>query len=241
MDKKKIVHQLDTPYSTAKWPELALHDQDAILELLCTLLAPIGEYRAQNVTRSKGKREKKRKRALAKDDKVPTPPSPPPPELMDHVEVGLVAVTRRLQGMGVAPKGTNSSQPAAVDGKTSTKRPYSAVFIARAAQPSILNGHLPQMIAVASKTRPDHDPVRLVGLSKACEARLSEALGIPRVSCIALDADAPNAAMLLTFVRAHVSAIPLAWLPEAQVGEFQTTKINHMATTIGARKQVIES
>ncbi|KXJ97574.1 hypothetical protein Micbo1qcDRAFT_200245 [Microdochium bolleyi] len=209
MDKKKIVHQLDTPYSTAKWPEIAPHDQDAILELLCTLLAPIGEHRAQYGKSSKGKRDKKRKRALEKDGKESTSPSPPSPELMAHVDVGLVAVTRRLQGMTAKSQREDADRVGAVAmaDKSSAQRPYSAVFVVRAAQPSILNSHLPQMIAAASKACPSQEPVRLV-------------------------------ATLMTFVREHVPFIPLDWLPGAQSGEFQPTKINSVATTIGLRKQI---
>ncbi|KAH7041163.1 uncharacterized protein B0I36DRAFT_20097 [Microdochium trichocladiopsis] len=242
MDKKKIVHQLDTPYSTAKWPEIALDDQDTVLELLCTLLSPIGEHRAQHVQRSKGKRDTKRKRTEKSPGTIKAPSPPPAPELLSHIDVGLVAVTRRLQNLS---KDTRADPPKiqllATGEDKAVQRPCAAVFVARASQPSILNSHLPQLIAVASQALPDEEPIRLFGISKSCEARLSDALGIPRVSCIAMDADAPGAKTILSFVRERVPPVTLEWLAVARSGEYQTTNIKHVATTIGARKQVAKT
>ena len=203
-----------------------------------SLLSPIGEHRARHVSHSKGKRDKKRKRGETKEENVFPPASPPPPELVSHIDVGLVAVTRRLQQSGtwLNAEHSKTEYTSGVASETSRK-PYAVVFVARAAQPSILNSHLPQLIAVASQACTEKEPIRLFGISKACEARLSEALGLPRASCIALDDGAPGAAVLLDFVRKHVSPITLDWLAMARTGDFQSTSIKHIATTIGMRKQ----
>lgn len=225
--------------TTFSRPQIAFEDQDTLLELLCSLLSPIGQYRSQHLQPSKGKRDKKRKRkeAEATDSH---PMVPPAPELTSYVDAGLSAVTRSLEN--AAAKGrslviTARSGNEAADEECDVLS-YSVIFIARSGQPSILNSHLPQMVAVASATHPSKPPIRLVGLSRACEDRLSECLGIPRVSCIGIREDAPNSKALVDFARQHVPTIEVPWLEEAQKAEYKETKINTIQTTIGAKKQI---
>ncbi|KAI0395297.1 hypothetical protein F5Y17DRAFT_423823 [Xylariaceae sp. FL0594] len=237
MDKKKrLVFQLDTPYSAVSWPELQPRDQDTILQLLCGLLSPLGHYRSQHVKVSKGKRAKKRKQGenLAQDAAQPVPPAP---ELRSYIDIGLSSVSRCLQ-QAVSKTSTaeiqhKSPQP----GDSPPTRFYSVIFVARSGQPNALSSHLPQMVAVASKCQPSLPPIRLVELPKACESRLSDALGIPRVSCVGLCVDAPNSQSLVEFVQSHVPAIEVPWLSEAIRPEHRATKINTIETTIGARKK----
>ncbi len=117
-------------------------------------------------------------------------------------------------------------------------KPYTVVFVARAGQSSAFHSHFPQMVALAARSQPaDDEAVRLVGLSKACEDRLSAALGIPRASSIALRGDAPQAKGLVDFVRARVAPVDVAWLREAQGGAgFLETRIAAVPTRIGVKK-----
>lgn len=228
--KKKLIYQLDTPYSAISWPSISFEDQETILELLCNLLGPLGQYRSQYVQLSKGKRDKKRKR------KAPTTAykdlSPPPaPELKSYIDVGLTAVTRHLQDKA-------QSVESNLEDKRATPS-YSAIFVARSAYPNALNGHLPQMVAVASESHPEQMPIRLVGLSKSYEDRLSESLGIPRVSCIGLREQAPNSKALIEFVRQHVPVIEVQWLEEARQAEHRETNINTIETFVSSKKQHI--
>lgn len=186
---------------------------------------------------SRGKRDKKRKRKTegtqTKDLSLP-----PPPELKSYIDVGITAITRHLQEM--TSQAQNSSMMEIEDEPPSqgaTHPFYSVIFVARSGQPSALNGHLPQMVAVASKSYPGRIPIRLVGLSKSCEDRLSEALGIPRVSCIGLREDAPSSKALVEFTRQHVPIIEIQWLEEAKQAEHRETNINTIQTTIGTKKQ----
>ena len=203
-----------------------------------SLLAPLGQYRAQHVHPSKGKRDKKRKRKDPDKSASSPPPVPPAPELRSHVDVGLSAVTRGLQESTVAARQPAGDAPPAErpirDGAT---RCYSVIVVARSGHPNILNSHLPQMVAVASKAHPEQPPIRLVGLSKACEERLAQSLGIPRVSCIGLHSDAPNSKPLVDFARERVPVSDIQWLDEAGKAEYRTTKINSVETFVGAKKQ----
>ncbi|KAI1326374.1 hypothetical protein F5Y16DRAFT_375091 [Xylariaceae sp. FL0255] len=238
MDKKtKPVYSLNTPYSTVAWPQISIQDQDTILELLCSLLIPLGNYRAQYSYPSKGNRARKRKRKHEADQQDVLP-VPPVPDLQSRVDIGLSSVTRGLQKM-VADGNDTAKSPEDEQSTNSTAAGpcYSLIFVPRSAQPTTLSSHLPQMVAVASKAHPSRTPPRLVGFSKACEDRLSEALGIPRVSCIGLHDDALNAKPLVDFARAHVPIVEVPWLEEASRGEYRDTKIDRFNTVIGTKQK----
>ncbi|KAL7626868.1 RNase P and RNase MRP subunit [Parahypoxylon ruwenzoriense] len=204
-------------------PHVTLEHQETILELLCTLLVPLGQYRSEYIQPSKGKRDKKRKRQGPTTHSMDFSP-PPAPEIKSYIDVGLAAVTRSLQE--TASKGQSSE----------SNRPYSAIFVARSGQPNALNCHLPQMVAAASKSRQARAPTRLVGLSKACEDRLSESVGIPRVSCIGLREGAWNSKALVEFTRQHVPIIEAQWLQDVRQGEHKGTSINAIETFVGRKK-----
>ncbi|KAL2259797.1 hypothetical protein VTK26DRAFT_6390 [Humicola hyalothermophila] len=245
MERKRIVHTLDTPYSAVTWPQINQEDQDAILELLCDLLAPIGTHRRSFIVPSKGKRKRRSPTKTAGGAATiaapvpPAPPAPPAPELAAFVDVGLSQISRGLQTMSSkdgrkAPPGdatTQQSKP--INPKD---KPYSVVFVARSGQSSAFHCHFPQMVALAARSQPTETALRLVGLSKACEERLSAALGIPRVSSIGLREDAPHAKGLVDFVRERVAPIQVAWLEEARSAKFLETKIDAVPTRIGTKK-----
>ncbi|KAH8673878.1 hypothetical protein BX600DRAFT_509107 [Xylariales sp. PMI_506] len=239
MEKKKFAFQLDTPYSAVSWPHITPEDQDTMLELLSTLLSPIGHHRSRHSQPSRGRRERKRKRREAvATDSQPLPP--PTPEIAFSVDIGLSKVSRSLQKAAAKPGDdmSGSGLASTVCEDKVKNRTYAAIFVARPGQPSILNSHLPQMIALASAANPEDVPIRLVGFSKACQDRLSEVLGIPRVSCIGLHDDAPGSKSLIDFTRKHVPLVEVQWLKDAVNPEYQETKINTLETIIGSKKQV---
>jgi len=123
--------------------------------------------------------------------------------------------------------------------------PYTVIFVARAGQSSAFHSHFPQMVALAAAAAAAADnndeAVRLVGLSsKACEDRLSAALGIPRASSIALRGGGPpppQAKGLVDFVRARVAPVEAEWLrEERRGGKFLETRIAAVPTRVGAKK-----
>lgn len=238
MDRKRLVHQLDTPYSAVEWPQIQQDDQDSILELLCNLLSPLGEYRRKYTSRSKGKRSKAKQKEQSQAGEAPAAEAvkPPPPELGKYVDVGLASITRGLQqpaatGNPGGPKTRSGNSKAS--GDAAGNIPYAVVFVARSGQSSAFHCHFPQMVAVASES----SPVRLVGFSKACEDRWSECLGIPRASSVALRADAPQSQALLDFVRQKVALVEVPWLKEAATAGYQETKINTTEAPVGRKKQ----
>ncbi|KAI1180000.1 hypothetical protein F4777DRAFT_530647 [Nemania sp. FL0916] len=233
--KKKVIFHLDTPFSAAAWPQILSKDQETILELLCSLLSPLGYYRSQYIYASKGSRAKKRKRKEESDQEPK--PLPPAPEIQSYIDVGLACVSRCLQTSTSEGLGPDSLPDGVISSEIPTSRFYSAIFVARSGQPNALSSHLPQMVAVACKSHPSQPPIRLVELPRACESRLCESLGIHRVSCIGIYANAPNSNALIDFTRNHVGIIQVPWLQEAGKAEYRAVKIKATETAIGDRKK----
>ncbi|KAL7807334.1 hypothetical protein V8C44DRAFT_337481 [Trichoderma aethiopicum] len=227
--KKRLVHHLDTPFSTSSWPVISLDDQDAILELLCHLLSPIGQHRRLHIKPSKGKRaarrEKKTKMKLDEpSDSIKIEP-PPVPELSASVDIGFNSITNNLGSL--AQSSDSTARPS---------KGYSMIFVARGSQSPAFNHHFPQMVAAASRNLPDKEKIRLVGFSKPCSERLGSALGIPRVSSVAVSPHAPGADALFALVQSTVSPVESPWLDEAACATYKPTVIGSVETTVGTKR-----
>lgn len=166
---------------------------------------------------------------------MPSRDVPPAPELGAFVDVGLANISRVLEKMADS-KGVSDRN--LMEGMGRKEDPaYLAVFVARSGQPAAFNSHFPQMVAVASRSHPELDQVRLIGFSGACEDRLSHCLGIPRASSIAIRVGAPQSKPLVDFVRAHVPAVEVAWFQEAGTAQHRPTNIVTTETAVGAKRQ----
>lgn len=110
-------------------------------------------------------------------------------------------------------------------------KPLVAVFVPRAEQPPVLHTHLPLLIKAASLASPSLPPIRLVALPKGAEARLSTALGIPRVGLVGLTDGSPYASQLIEFSRIHVPEVEIPWLQESTAGSYLPTIVNTIHTT----------
>ncbi|KAF4967815.1 hypothetical protein FSARC_4707 [Fusarium sarcochroum] len=226
--RKRVVHQLDTPFSTVAWPAISTEDQDTILELLCDLLSPLGQHRQMHIKRSKGKRAaQKEKDAMRASDAPEQPPVPPMPEIEGSIDAGLNSITRNLQSW--SRKDTESTEG-------ESKRQYSMVFVTRGNQASTFNCHFPQMIGAASKHIPFDEQIRLVGFSKPCSERLSTCLGVPRVSSLAIIKDAPGVRALQDFVMKTVAPVEASWLNGSADAQYLAPKINAVETTVGPKR-----
>lgn len=205
-----------------------------------SLLSPLGHHRRSFISPSKGKRAKKRKRKVAEADTA-ADAVPPAPQLAKYVDLGLASISRSLEKVSAQPRRDDPPASEATDQKRTSEElpcePYSIIFVARSGQPSAFHSHFPQMVAVASKSVPSRQPIRLVGFSAACEERLSSALGIPRISSIGLREGAPHTKALVEFVREHVPPVDMTWYQETKNGRFMETKINAIEVPIGTKKQ----
>ncbi|KAK4227672.1 hypothetical protein QBC38DRAFT_477073 [Podospora fimiseda] len=206
MERKRIVHTLDTPYSTVEWPSITPQSQQTILDLLCHLLTPLANHR-NSLPPSKGKRKR------SNPPPSQSTPPPPPPPIKPYIDIGLPLIHRTLQ---------------------STPSAYIALFIPKTGQSPIFNCLFPSMIGSLSPE------VRLVGFDmKEAAERLSEAAGIPRVSCVGIKKDAPEFLVkgLVEFIQENVKEVEVKWLKEVERGEFLETRIKGVVTMVGKGKE----
>lgn len=147
----------------------------------------------------------------------------------------MSCISRNLQGrasLTAAPAATQED-PSLQQLPETAPKPYTLVFVARSGVSSAFHCHFPQMVALSASSRPSDPPIRLVGFSKSCQERLSVALGLPRVSSIALREGAPQAKGLLDFVREHVEPIVISSIP---THGYQETNIDAVQTKIGTAR-----
>ena len=85
---------------------------------------------------------------------------------------------------------------------------------------------LPSLIAQIAHTQSSHRPqTLLVPLSIHSEAKLSSALGIPRVGVVGVFEDAPGAEALQEYVRDNVALVDVPWVGEVGDGRWLGTRI----------------
>ena len=182
-----------------------------------SLLSPIGNHRRAHITPSKGKRKKRAKIQGTDGDSTQDLAAPPKPAINDHISIGLTSVTKSMVG----EDGENNKRPC-------------MIFVARGAQSSAFNCHFPKMVASATRPGPSSSDIRLVGFSRSSSDRLSECLGIARVSSLAVFSDAPGCAALWEMVKKVVPKVDSPWLEK---GAYLPTKINTIHTTVGVKRE----
>ena len=110
--------------------------------------------------------------------------------------------------------------------KLAQPKPLLAVFVPCLGESSKLYSHLPILVKTASMAFPDLPTIRLVTLPLHAEARLREALKLPRVGLIGLRCDAPGVSALTEMIRADVPELVVPWLEESKAGVYLPTEIN---------------
>lgn len=161
---------------------------------------------------SKGKKDKKRKRAMA----IPAPPIPSPPEISPFVIVGLNNIVRRLESLSHESKPQRNLDTAATSSSeedlSAETNHFSAIFVISSLIPRTLQSFLPQLAYTSSKTHPELPPTRLVHLPNGYEARLCQALCLPRVSCVGILAGALQTKTIIALAQESVPEMKMSWL-----------------------------
>jgi RNase P subunit Pop3 len=116
-------------------------------------------------------------------------------------------------------------------------RHFAAIFIPRSSQPPILHAHLPQLVVTASLASPELPATRMVQLPGGCDARLAEALGLPRVSFVGILDGAPHSKSLVDLVRECVPEVEIPWLDEAKNSVYLPVKINAIESFVPVAKK----
>lgn len=223
-----------------------------VLTAFFRILSPLGIRRVERQIRSKEKRKHKRKRTESGLD-LPTPTNPesegplPPAEVSSGVLVGLRQVTEDLSRQAACSRPATSDAAETQDPSGESppelqdspkERPLVLVFACRSTRPSVMNAHLPLLVAAASAVHPQRPPIRLVQLSKEGEARLCTSLGLPRVGCVGLLEGTLNSRPLVEFVRSNVAEIDVPWLGGGGHGKYLPLKVNAIETFQTVAKKV---
>ncbi|KAL1918963.1 uncharacterized protein VTP21DRAFT_2344 [Calcarisporiella thermophila] len=191
-DKKRrtvFKNVLDSPL-VVTWPNIGVQEQNAILDELCSLLIPIGEYRREMIKFRDAKRKqilesRKRKRqadtsiekiqSKTLDDTLSAPTTKPPQ--LNACIFGINAITKALEKQVQI---NAMSQDCSGETREQDMPMVEAVFVCRAdVQPQLLHAHLPMLACFASN-------VWLCSLPRGAERRLGDLLGMKRVGAIAL-------------------------------------------------------
>ncbi len=106
----------------------------------------------------------------------------------------------------------------------------SAIFVCHSSLSTTVREHLPQLVFTASLAHPALPAARLVELPNGSEARLCEALGIPRVSFIGILEGAPHSKPLIELVRECVPETEIPWLQQATQANYLPVKIKSIET-----------
>jgi ribonuclease P/MRP protein subunit POP3 len=192
-------------------------------DTVCSLLSPLGHHRRTHSQPSKGKRAARKAQKNDQTPKaLPTGTPLPAPELAKKLDVGFNSITRSLESMSASNEEPNE--------------PYAMIFVARGSQSAPFNSHFPQMTGTASKNLPPDQKIRLVGFSKPCSARISQCLGIARVSSVAILRDAPGAEALWSFVQKVVDPVEISWLKASAEPNYKETKIVTSEVPIGNKR-----
>ncbi|KAH7110554.1 hypothetical protein B0J11DRAFT_203857 [Dendryphion nanum] len=233
----KPLYKTEIPFTKTQWPPVSEEHQTVILDLLCSLLEPIGRHRQTYVHPSKGKKRKRGPNRGLSSVKEPAgvpvseddSSAPPSPDLSAHLLVGLNSVTRHLTTLAqkTAPptmpidlsKGKNSESQA--DPRSPT--PVSLLIIPHASPSSSpAHAHLPTLLYLSSLH--SQNPPRLICLPSTSESKLASALHLPRVGALGLLVDAPGAGPLVEYVQQHVGAVECKWIEECMKAEWQGVK-----------------
>ena len=227
---------------------LSSTDEADIVDLLCRVLDPVGNYRREHIKPSRGKSSRKRKRRVAKSTQDAAPatdvkPAPPTPEISSHITLGFNATIRRLELLSAVSRPQSLGREIITEFEDETVEsiqllPFlSAVFICRTGLPPILTSSLPLLAATASSAFPKEPPIRLVPLDKAAEEKLAKALHQPKVGFVGLQSDVPAAEILTTLVRDRVQPVDVPWLREASSGTYLPVKVRGAEVNVRPRKK----
>ncbi|CAO2651507.1 Nn.00g040770.m01.CDS01 [Neocucurbitaria sp. VM-36] len=247
----KPLYKTFSPFAGTNWPPIAQNDQDIILDLICNLIAPLGEHRKTHIHPSKGTKRKRKSKATEDDGTVVGDAPLPPPEVGGHILIGLNSVTRHLEALAArnAPSTTQSAalkrdekelearQEDRQSEKTAGDMRGLSMVITTHPEPSLspAHAHLPTLVHLSAPSSPPHISIstpqssnpatRLIPLPTSTDSRLASKLHIPRVGALAIFEDAPGAKALETFVRENIGLVECVWIDEAIKAEWKGVNV----------------
>ncbi|KAI9665206.1 MAG: hypothetical protein M1831_002216 [Alyxoria varia] len=218
-------------------PRPVLDDEKAatVLDMLCSVLAPIARRRT-HVTPSKGVRAKKRKRKQQDSNEGSSNvESPSVSHIESKVTIGFNSTTRHLENLAASampstlacPPGSSEVLEPVDQAEDDTKdRPshVDAVFLTGPFN-SLLHAHLPMLCYTASTANPELPQTRLVLLGASADPKIAEAMGLPRVGVFGLLSGANETESLMACVRENLPPVEVPWLKEAASAKYMDLRV----------------
>ena len=154
---------------------------------------------------------------------------PTRPEIERFITVGFNKTHGSLETEATSTRPNGLAPDPGETGAPDTGRQnknLAAVFLDRSSQPPVMHADLPLLVKTASHSKSQALAIRLVALPSGAEARLREALDIPRVGLIGISQNAPDAQALFDLVRDNVPVVDIPWMENIKTGEYWSTRIN---------------
>ncbi len=188
---------LDSPFIQVSWPFIQQDDLKTILELLLSILEPLGKYHE-----------------VLKQGCFPKPEAP---EILDFVTLGFNSSTSSLEKQ--ARKNYQIfKDPIIAKSKPITENDSNirVLFVCKSdIQPALLTSHFPILCFTASRSQDKRQcskPVKLVQLPKGTMQKLSTATGQTNCGIISLKENTPGSSILFQLLDTSVSDIDVPWL-----------------------------
>ena len=200
-------------------------------------LKPVGDYALARLPTPNGRRRGKKHlkgRKIGDNDA----PGQEQPEICAYVNIGFNSNVRTLEALVGGSETSTSASKQSQECQTGLKEPKYPPFVLvyRSALPAPISQSLPVLVAAASHHTGNAQPIRLVELSARSEAAVSAALGLPRVSVLSVQHDAPGVGPLLRLIQEHIKPVEVPWLKEAPFTAYLPVNVNAVEATIGSKK-----
>ncbi|KAL6309211.1 hypothetical protein BKA93DRAFT_822016 [Sparassis latifolia] len=154
---------------------------------------------------------------LASSSKATAIPEPP---ILQHLTFGINEVTKLLEQLARSSRTiiTAGQEPSEADTQQPRRYPRLILVCRADIDPPLLIAHIPHLVSACnSARRPDNvpghmrDDICLVPLPKGAEFSLSEAMGLRRVSVMAIDSSAPELTEMAPLLE-QIPTLRSSWL-----------------------------
>ncbi|KAK2461543.1 hypothetical protein APHAL10511_006006 [Amanita phalloides] len=224
---------LDTPYRVS-WPKVPTNIQTELLAHMISILEGVADCHI-TFRRLSCKRKKASTSDGMQEEKDEAAVEPLDAELqakimIDHMVVGLNAVTKRLETQ-VRKRPHARITEKEPDEDIETKPDLRLILACRAdIDPPLLIDHIPHLAATCNSIQ--KDAVKLASLPAGAEEALAKALGVRRVSVIGLDAEFPALDGFTPFMES-IPILSAGWLSRIGLARnFIPTHVKQVKTSV---------
>ncbi|KAF9819910.1 hypothetical protein IEO21_01771 [Rhodonia placenta] len=263
---RRIVYRsvLENPFRIQWWPSVPVNLQNSILARVIDMSEGVSEYHLSREKMSrkrkrsqKGSNSRRSKRRSYIDPAFPPAPRTEPddetsgnsilpqPVIRPHLTTGINEVTKLLERVAQSYRQTISALDTLVPESRSDTASILILVCRGDVDPPILIDHLPYLVAACNSSRSDSldNGIWLVPLQKGAESSLADALGLRRVSVLAVHGDAPRFRELAPLLGG-VQLLRASWLipRQGQHERLVPTHVKQLRTTApkdmkGAKEQ----